>query len=147
MRSVGGSLLGMLLLVTPAMAQAADRIDLKGVVGTTGFVDSPTNYHLAMGGAVRVPLFRALSVEPEFLYMRGSSLHDDLSFQAAAIWGFRPGSGFRPYLIAGGRSASQSLQVPRCPRRAVLLERVHGSERSTIQRSLTPPFPHSNTIS
>ena len=83
MTRVGGSLLGMLLLVTPAMAQDADRIELKTVVGTTGFVDSPTSYHFAVGGAVRVPLFRALSVEPEFLYMRGSSLHDDLSFQAA----------------------------------------------------------------
>ena len=42
MSRVGGSLIGMLLLlVTPALAQDADRIELKGVVGTTGFVDSP----------------------------------------------------------------------------------------------------------
>ncbi len=36
MRRVGGPLLGMLLLFTPAMAQDADRLELKGVVGTAG---------------------------------------------------------------------------------------------------------------
>ena len=37
MSRVGGPLLVILLMVTPAMAQ--DRIELKGVVGTTGFLD------------------------------------------------------------------------------------------------------------
>ncbi len=58
---MGGPLLVILLMVTPAMAQ--DRIELKGVVGTTGFLDSPTNYHPAVGGAVRVRMSGAFSVE------------------------------------------------------------------------------------
>ena len=45
------------------MAQDADRIELKSGVGTTGFVDSPTNYHFAIGGAVRLPLFRELKAQ------------------------------------------------------------------------------------
>ena len=98
---VGGPLLAMLLLVTPAMAQDADRIELKGVVGTTGFVDTPTNYHFAVGGAVRLALFRAVSVEPEFLYLRESSRHEDYSLQTAVTWEFRSRTDLRPYLVAG----------------------------------------------
>ncbi len=109
---LGDALLLTFLMTAPAMAQDADQIELKGVVGTTGFVDSPTNYHLAAGGAVRLRLSRALSVEPEFLYMRGSSLHDDLSFQAAAIWEFRPESGVRPYLIAGAGLMHSRFKFP-----------------------------------
>ena len=113
MSRVGGSLIGMLLLlVTPALAQDADRIELKGVVGTTGFVDSPTNYHLAVGSAVRLPLFRALSVEPEFLYLRGSSRHEDYSFQTAVIWEFRGRTDFRPYLVAGAGVMHSRFEFP-----------------------------------
>ena len=112
MGCLGGVLLGMLLLVTPAIAQDADRIELKGVVGTTGFVDTPTNYHVAVGGAVRLPLFRALSVESEFLYLRESSRHEDYSFQTAVTWEFLPGTGFRPYLVAGAGVLHSRFKFP-----------------------------------
>lgn len=101
MKRVVGPLIVSLLLVTPAMAQDAERIELKAVVGTTGFVDSPTNYHSAVGSAVRLRLSRVFSLEPEFLYLRESPLHQDYSFQTAAIWEFLPRTRLRPYLVAG----------------------------------------------
>ena len=101
MRGVGVPLLGLLLLVTPAMAQDADRIELKGVVGTFGFLDEVTDYHSVVGGAVRFHVSRVFRLEPEFLYMRESSRHEAYAFQTALIWEFRQGTGFHPYLVAG----------------------------------------------
>ena len=90
-----------LLMVIPAMAQDLDRIELKAVVGTAGFLDEVTDYHAAIGGAVRVHLSRDVHVEPEVLYLRESSLHDDYAFQTAFTWEFCSRPGFRPYLVAG----------------------------------------------
>ena len=112
MRCVGGSLLGLFLLVTPALAQDADRIELKGVVGTAGFLDSPTNYHSAVGGAVRLRMFGAFSVEPEFLYLRGSAHHEDYVFQTAFIWEFWRGTSLRPYLVTGAGVVHSRFRFP-----------------------------------
>ena len=112
MSRVGGPLLVILLMVTPAMAQDADRLELKGVVGTTGFVDSPTDYHSAVGGAVRVRLSGAFSVEPEFLYLRGSARHEDYAFQTAFIWEFWRGTSVRPYLVTGAGVVHSRFRFP-----------------------------------
>ncbi len=107
---MGGALVALFLLGTPAMAQ--DRIELKAVVGTTGFLDSPTNYHSAVGGAVRLGISGAFSVEPEFLYLRESSRHQDYSFQTAVTWEFLRGPKFRPYLVAGGGVLHSRFEFP-----------------------------------
>lgn len=112
MRRVAYALVGIVALTSPLKAQVADRVELKAVVGTTGFLDSPTDYHFAVGGAVRLPLFRALSIEPEFLYLRESSQHDDLAFQAAAVWEFRRGTDVRPYLVAGAGVLHSRFEFP-----------------------------------
>ena len=99
----------------PGHGQDADRVELKAVVGTTGFVDTPTNYHFAVGGAVRLPLF---SIEPEVLYLRESSLHDDYSFQTAITWEFWRGPGVSPYLVAGVGVLHSRFEFPGAQREA-----------------------------
>ena len=69
MRCAVVALLGLVLSVTPALAQDADQIELKGVVGTAGFLDSPTDYHFAVGGAARVRVSRVLSVVGDRLWL------------------------------------------------------------------------------
>jgi hypothetical protein len=105
-------LLGILLMAWPVTAQDADRVELKVVVGTAGFLDSPNDYHAAIGGAVRVRLSDALSIEPEVLYLRESSVHDDYSFQTAITWEFWRGPGLRPYLVAGAGVLRSRFEFP-----------------------------------
>ena len=100
MKTWGISLLAVFLLVSPALAQNADRVELKGVVGTAGFLDSPTDYHAVIGGAARLYISPRFALEPEFTYMRASSQRQDYVFQMGVIWQFQHGSGLQPYLVA-----------------------------------------------
>ena len=110
MKRVGGALLAILLVATPAIAQ--DRIELKAVVGTAGFLDSPTRYRPVLGAAVRVRISSVLSVEPEFLYMRESSRDEAYLFQTALIREFRGGTDVRPYLVAGAGVLHSHFKFP-----------------------------------
>ena len=110
MRRLGGPLVALFLLGTPAMAQ--DRVELKAVVGMAGFLDSPTDYRPVVGGALRVRLSRVLSVEPELLYMRESSRDEAYSFQTALIREFRGGTDVRPYLVAGAGVLHSHFKFP-----------------------------------
>ncbi len=105
-------LLGLLLSVAPAFAKDADRIELKAVVGTAGFLDEVTDYHAAVGGAARFRLSSALSLEPEFLYLRESPLDQDYSFQVALIREYRGRSDVRPYLVAGAGLLHSRFRFP-----------------------------------
>ena len=107
---MGGPLVALFLLGPPAMAQ--DRIELKGVVGTAGFLDSPTDYRPVVGGALRLRLSRVFSVEPELLYMRESSRDEAYSFQTALIREFRGGTDVRPYLVAGAGVLHSHFKFP-----------------------------------
>ncbi len=100
MRLRAGPLFGILLLVSPAMAQDDDRVELKGVVGTSGFLDSPTDYHAVVGGAARLYISPRFALEPEFTYMRASSRRQDYAIQMGVIWQFRRGAVLEPYLVA-----------------------------------------------
>ena len=64
------------------------------------------------GGAVRIGLSRVLSVEPEFLYLRESSDHQDYSFQTALTWEFLRRPGLRPYLVAGAGVLHSRFEFP-----------------------------------
>ena len=129
MRLLAGPLFGILLFVAPAMAQDHDRIELKGVVGTAGFLDSPTDYHHIVGGAARLYVSPAFAVEPEFTYMRASSRRQDYAFQMGVLWQFRRGGGSSAVLGRGGRSSAQPFEVPGCPPREVFIERGHRRRR------------------
>lgn len=94
------------------MPQDATRIELKAVVGTTGFIDDPINYHSALGGAVRLRLSDRVSVEPEVLYLRESSLHDDFSFQTAIVWDLSHETSIQPYLMAAGGLLHSRYEFP-----------------------------------
>ena len=100
MRRWGSTSLAFFLLVSPTLAQDADRVELKGVVGTAGFLDSPTDYHVVVGGAARLYISPRFALEPEFTYIRASSRRQDYAFQMGVIWQFRRGAGLQPYLVA-----------------------------------------------
>ena len=85
---------------------------MKGVIGTTGFLDDLIDSHAVAGGAVRIRLFRGLSVEPEFLYMHESSLHNDFAFQASVTWEFRGQTGIRPYVVGGAGVLHSRFDFP-----------------------------------
>ena len=129
MRLLGGSLLGLLLLVAPAGAQDADRLELKALVGTSGFLDEVIDYYPIVGAAARIGMSPMFAIEPEFTYFRASSTHQDYAFQTAAIWQLRRSSGIQFYLIAAGGVRHRRFRFPGGPSGEVFLERVHGRRR------------------
>jgi hypothetical protein len=84
-----------------ATASAQPRaIDLKGSIGLASFVDEDPENHLHTGVAARFYLTRRFSVEPELLYLRQSSSHDDIVLAGNVNWDFRTGR-VTPYVSGG----------------------------------------------
>ena len=112
MRHLASSLLVLVLMVSPAMAQDADRVELKGVVGMSGFLDEVTDYRAVVGGAARFYIPPGFAFEPEFLYLRESPRREDYSFQTGVVWQFQSGAGFQPYLVAGAGVRHSRFRFP-----------------------------------
>ena len=112
MRAVTGPLLGVLLIAAAAEAQHFDRLELKAIIGTSGFVDEVTDYYPVVGAAARVSLTRTFAIQPEFTYLRASARHQDYAFQTAAIWQFQPGGRLQPYLVAAGGVRHSRFRFP-----------------------------------
>ena len=87
------------LLSAEAGAQGDRSVEIKAVAGYAGFIDEALLDHFVVGGAARIPLSPEWDLEPEFLYMRQSPRHDDLSFQAGAAWTFWRGPRAETYLV------------------------------------------------
>ena len=111
-RYLGSSLLVLVLLVSPVVAQDADRVELKGVLGVSGFLDEVTDYRAVVGGAARFYISPAFALEPEFLYLRELPRREDFSFQTGVIWRFRSDAGFQPYLVAGAGIRHSRFRFP-----------------------------------
>ena len=112
MRARGGPLLGILLIAAPVGAQGADRLELKAIIGTSGFLDEVTDYYPVVGAAARVYLTPTFAIEPEFTCLRASSRYQDYAFQTAAIWQFQRGGRVRPYLVAAGGMRHSQFRFP-----------------------------------
>ena len=112
MRHLGSSLLVLVLLVSPATAQDADRVELKGVLGMAGFLDEATDYRAVVGGAARFYISPGFALEPEFLYLRESPQREDYSFQTGAIWQFQSDARFQPYLVVGAGVRHSRFRFP-----------------------------------
>ena len=102
----------LVLVPSPALAQDTHRVDVKGVVGTAGFLDSPTDYRPVFGAAARVYISPHFALEPEFLYTRASPQREDYAFQTGIIWQFQRATGVEPYLVAGVGMRHRRFRFP-----------------------------------
>lgn len=94
MRVLAALLLGAGLL--PA------QVEVKGILGDTVFLDDSAEHHLHVGGAVRFYVWKRLSIEPEFQYLRGSRDHYDIVFLPNVAYDFASRtSQIVPYVIGG----------------------------------------------
>ncbi len=67
-----------------ARAQEPRPIAIEGTVGWAGFVDDATKHHVIVGGGVRLPIGRRVSVGPEIVFADGATEHD--SFVLGSVW-------------------------------------------------------------
>ncbi len=67
-----------------ARGQEPRPIAFEGTVGWAGFVDDATKHHALVGGAVRFPIGRRVSVGPEIVFADGST--EDDTFVLGSIW-------------------------------------------------------------
>ena len=92
--------------VTPLSAQQGQqltRTKVEGKVIFGGVVFGEDVAHTTVGGAVRVYMTRRLSIEPEYLYMRGSDRDQDHLLQGNVAYDFftDPSERFVAYTIGG----------------------------------------------
>jgi len=73
------------------------------IVGASDFGDEDESYpHLVLGTAIRIPISRHWSIQPEFNYMRRSANDQDYVAQQNVVYEFnRLGDRVVPYLIGG----------------------------------------------
>ena len=99
----------ILFCLFPARAQQGDltppRVEVKATFGASGFGEEISNPHVVAGGSVRFYVTRRFSVEPELLYMRGSSNDQDYVFTPGVAFDLTdPTKRAVPY-VAGGVGA------------------------------------------
>lgn len=80
------------------------RIDVRGDIGWTGFLDDASENHLLIAGSVPIYLTNRLSFQQEVQYLRRTSggNHSDLVFLPSLVFDFRGrGSRVVPYVTGG----------------------------------------------
>ena len=99
----------VLFCILPARAQQGEltppKVEVKATFGGAGFGDELSNPHVVAGGSVRLYLTRRFSVEPELLYMRGSSNDQDYVFTPGVAYDLTDPTGKVVPYIAGGAGA------------------------------------------
>ena len=87
-------------LVGAAQAQRG-RVELRGDVGTTGFLDDFSDRHLLVGASLRAYFTQRLSFQPEYQFLNGRS-HTDSVFMANVAYDLRDSSRrVVPYFLIG----------------------------------------------
>jgi hypothetical protein len=99
------AMLMTLCLMSNASAQESlspPKVEVKVTAGGASFGFDDTTGHSAVGGAIRIYLTKRLSVEPEFMYMRGGPNDQDYFFTPSVAYDLTDPSGkYVPYLVAG----------------------------------------------
>ena len=91
----------------PVFAQKQDvtppKAEIKLTVGAAGFgTDQGSIPHGLAGGSVRIYVWKRLSIEPEFLYLRNSPNDQDYIIQPNVAYDLTdPTKKFVPYLVGG----------------------------------------------
>jgi len=98
--------IGVLFLAGQVSAQdtlSRPKVDVKIGGGTSTFGDSGDDYrHTVVAGAVRIYVYRRLSIEPEIMYMQRGEHDRDLVFTPHVAFDLLDSRGrFVPYVIAG----------------------------------------------
>ena len=92
--------LGLFLLFEPLAAQpTSGEIDAIATGGAGWFLDGPV--HRVVGASLRAHFSGRFAVEPEFLYMHGSSSDQDQVLVASAIYYLATSSRVAPFLTGG----------------------------------------------
>jgi Outer membrane protein beta-barrel domain len=96
-------LVAFAISISAQEGSVAPRAEIKGTFGYSDFgIDEESYPHFVAGSSLRVYVTRRISLEPEFLYMRRSSVDDDFLFQQNVAYDFLdPGKRFVPYVIGG----------------------------------------------
>jgi Outer membrane protein beta-barrel domain len=90
-----------LVLFLALAAPLAAQVQVRGTGGAAVFLDESFPGHAAVGASVRLPLKGRLGVEPEFLYLRESTVDQDHIVIPNLVFDFRPASRVDPYVIGG----------------------------------------------
>ena len=94
--------LAVLVLAVVVSAQAQrGRVEVRGDVGTTGFLDDFSDRHLLVGTSLRAYFTQRLSFQPEYQFLNGRS-HTDSIFLANVAYDLRDASRrVVPYVVIG----------------------------------------------
>ncbi len=94
-------LAGLFFVVVVAAEAQRGRVEVRGDVGTTGFLDDVSDQHLLVGGSLRAYFTQRLSFQPEYQFLNGRN-HTDSVFLANVAYDFRPSSRrVVPYVLVG----------------------------------------------
>ena len=87
--------------------------DLKLVLGTSAFLDEEIPFdHFVIGAAMRFGLTKNLSVEPQFLYMKGPGSDRDYLLTGNVAYDLATGSWFKLYAAGGGGLIRHTERFP-----------------------------------
>ncbi len=89
-------------MIAAVCSAQAGRVEVRGDVGWTGFLDESSDNHRLFGGSAKAYLTRRIAVQPELQYLRRESRHSDVVFLGNVVFDTRsPGARVVPYFIVG----------------------------------------------
>lgn len=93
-----------LLLCFCSYANAADSSrDLKLILGTSAFLDEDIPFdHFIVGASIRLGLTKKVSIEPQFLYMKGPGSDRDYILTGNISYDLATGPWYEAYAVGGG---------------------------------------------
>lgn len=101
-----------LLLFAAAAASLFGQTDIKGVIGSAGFLDDGSN-HTHIGGAVRFYPVGRLGIEPEVAYLYESEAHNDTILAVNVSYDFRAAEKrVIPYVVGGAGVLAVRYRYP-----------------------------------
>jgi len=97
----GVALLGLFLASVVTAPGQAGRVEIRGDVGNTVFLEDRSDNHLLVGASLRAYLTKRLSFQPEYQFLNGHS-HTDSVFLANVVYDLRNSSRrVVPYVLIG----------------------------------------------
>lgn len=94
-------LVALFILAAVTAEAQRGRVELRGDVGTTGFVDDGRDQHLLLGASLRAYVTNRLSFQPEYQFLNARD-HSDSVFLANVAYDFRDSSRrVVPYVLVG----------------------------------------------
>ncbi len=107
----------LLLLCLTSFAHSAepDQLshDLKLMIGASAFLDEEIPFdHFIAGGSMRFGLTKRLSVEPQFIYMRGPGSDRDYTLTGNISYDLLTATRYSVYVVGGAGLLHHTEQFP-----------------------------------